>query len=162
MTVSFETMLGFFRKDSRVPLVLTGLFGLLLIFNLLPIIRIFITDESKTVIAASQPISLRPPVDIASLHLFGQYQTHLTDLPQTRLQLTLQGIEFSMVSKESRALISTADQPTQIYKMGDIVPGGATLRTILRDQVILSEHGQLARLNLPVPKLNGMMTAATP
>lgn len=108
-----------------------------------------------------QPVSATQPVAIAGLHLFGQYASDYNDLPETQLQLTLQGTEVSSTNAAySLAIIASSGQQTKAYHVGDYVPGGATIHAIQAERVILDDNGELERLSMPIPKLT--ITPVTP
>lgn len=94
------------------------------------------------------------PADITKLHLFGIFDASTQALPQTQLQLSLQGTVITANSNQlSYAIISSPTTSAKIYKVGDRVPGNAVIRRILKNQVILDDHGTLESLHLPFPQL---------
>ncbi len=92
--------------------------------------------------------------DISQWHLFGRFDASLANLPATHLQLTLEGTIWDPGSQQlSRALISAPGVITKSYKIGQLLPGGASLRRILNDNVVLDNNGSYESLRLPVPLL---------
>ena len=161
MSTRFEPYLDFFRKDPRAPLLITVMLALFLILTIEQMITTFTAATSSALISARNTPSSLP--NIGSTHLFGNYNQSMANLPQTQLQLSLQGIELAMTPGDSSyVLIGTPNQATKVYQAGDSVPGGAVIHTIFRDRVILDDNGRLESLNLPVPKTTGMITSATP
>lgn len=121
-------------------------------------------SDTQSQSAATPPPPTRTHLNnIAEFHLFGTFNQNLNNLPQTMLQLTLQGIALSTDPGEpSRAIISAPDGQTNVYRAGQTVPGGAIIKEIKRDLVVLDDNNQLESLSLPVPQLSGgTYTSAT-
>ncbi|WP_062266740.1 type II secretion system protein N [Endozoicomonas arenosclerae] len=72
------------------------------------------------------------------------------DIPKTRLNLVLRGAlgERDQKNKNSSAIIQGSNQD-KLYGIGDTLPGGAILREVHRDHVVLSRNGQLETLYFP-------------
>lgn len=163
MASTFEKYSNFI-KDFRVALVLILVSGFFMLNNLWQVTEIrFLEVKQPTPISAplaDSTTTLNIP-SIASWHLFGLYNQSVIEVPKTKLQLSLQGIALSLYSeKDSHAIITAPNQPIKVYQVGDTVPGGAVIRQIFRDQVILDDNGRLESLNLPVPKINTTFTEA--
>jgi len=94
---------------------------------------------------------------IAGLHLFGQARVQADaaplDAPETRLNLTLRGILFNPMPRYARAIIAAPGRQDEQYRVGDQVPGGATISQILRDRVMLLHNGRYETLRLPEERL---------
>lgn len=97
---------------------------------------------------------------VASLHLFGEQTRKPTkqpkapiDAPETQLNLTLTGILYSENADAARAIISSPRSAEKFYRVGQQVPGGATLDAIYRDRVILLRNGRHETLRLPQERL---------
>jgi len=63
----------------------------------------------------------------------------------TRLPLSLRGI----LSGEGLALIEASGSGTKVYRIGDSLPGGAVLKDVLVDHVLIERAGVIERLALP-------------
>ncbi|WP_252176327.1 type II secretion system protein N [Endozoicomonas sp. 4G] len=72
------------------------------------------------------------------------------DIPKTRLNLVLRGIlgERDQKNKYSSAIIQGSNQD-KLYGIGDPLPGGAILKEVHPDHVVLSSNGQLETLYFP-------------
>jgi general secretion pathway protein C len=99
---------------------------------------------------------------IAAASLFGQRQATATgaplDAPETALNLTLKGILAYGSESSSRALIADGSGRERPYAVGDDVPGGATLKAIHADRVILERSGRFETLRLDRNKNSGAGT----
>ncbi|MEW6766117.1 MAG: type II secretion system protein GspC [Pseudomonadota bacterium] len=72
-----------------------------------------------------------------------------TQAQDTRLPLTLRGV----LAGAGLALISASGQAERVYRVGDDLPGGARLRAVHEDHVLLERAGVLERLMLPKREL---------
>ncbi len=109
---------------------------------------------------AAQPSDFQ---QLADLHLFGQARPDEDargpggaplDAPETRLNLTLRGILFNSMGEMARAIIAAPGQPDQHYRIGDDLPGGATIDAIYADRVMLLRNGRYETLRLPTDSLD--------
>ncbi|MBF0626194.1 MAG: hypothetical protein HQL82_15485 [Magnetococcales bacterium] len=72
------------------------------------------------------------------------------NLPETSLEIQLFGIIFAGdLRTGARALIRTQSAGELSYPVGAILPGGARIRDILADQVVIEREGRLETLRLP-------------
>ena len=142
------------RKDPRTPMVIAIVFFFLsaiLLFNFITKISNNAPNPALPEQAQTQP---QPVMNIAQFHLFGIYDASLDNLPETQLQLTLQGTIVNLLQPDlSHAIISSPGQSSKVYHPGDPLPGGATLKRVLKDEVILENNGNLQTLKLPIPML---------
>ncbi|OGT43512.1 MAG: hypothetical protein A3F13_00220 [Gammaproteobacteria bacterium RIFCSPHIGHO2_12_FULL_40_19] len=151
--VQWQTQLEQLRKDDRVPIVLTVLFALLLLLAIWESIST-ITQHHQKITALKTMAPTVPLQNLANLHLFGVYASNLENLPTTQLQFTLEGtIVFLDVPTESRALIASPNTPAKVYKVGDILPGNATITRIAKHYVVVDDNGILEKLVLPIHAL---------
>jgi general secretion pathway protein C len=92
---------------------------------------------------------------VAAMHLFGVAAPEampvpsVVDAPETRLSLTLRGIVALSEGGEGRALIAAGSATEKVYKVGDLVSGGAILHEVLSDKVILKRGSRFETLTLP-------------
>lgn len=117
--------------------------------------------DSRTTDSARQPPSVaaagdrgRGSGDIAQWHLFGQPppQTPVqvpVSAPETQLELSLRGTLASQNPQRARAIIATPKGDEDHYAVGDTLPGGAEIRAIHPDRVVLMREGQYETLKLP-------------
>jgi general secretion pathway protein C len=105
--------------------------------------------------SATSPSGSR--VDIASIvnaHLFGQAdqppaQLDASNAPQTSMPLVLAGIIASTDPKLGYAIVGESAASARVHSVGDALPGGARLHSVLADRVVLERNGQLETLMLP-------------
>lgn len=84
--------------------------------------------------------------NIASTRLWGALPVVAapTVTQDTRLPLSLRGI----LSGQGLAIIETSGN-SKVYRVGDILPGGARLHDVLIDHVLIDRDGVIERLALP-------------
>ena len=113
------------------------------------------TTTSAPLQSGSTQRSVSPSV-IASWHLFGKADKTSkvvpTNAPETTLRLTLKGV-FASADAPS-AIIAAANGQEREYSPGDSLPGGAKLREIFADRVILERQGRFETLSLQRRELN--------
>jgi len=94
---------------------------------------------------------------VPSFHVFGESDKESVaidqpiEAPETRLQLELTGLFASTDPKKSLAIISQKNGKDEAYRIGDNLPGNATLHEIYADRVILRRLGKLETLRLKEP-----------
>ncbi|OGT52451.1 MAG: hypothetical protein A3F17_01615 [Gammaproteobacteria bacterium RIFCSPHIGHO2_12_FULL_41_15] len=150
-----QQLLQFAKTDQRVPLILTCLLILLtmtvFVSNVSYLIALPTPQLTATLTQPIQPTTTR----IANWHLFGDYQASLANLPATQLQLTLHGTDVA--DAYSSALIGDMNNNNQkYYRLGDRVPGGATLYKVFPHYVILNHNGTFEILKLPLPTISNL------
>ena len=100
-------------------------------------------------------------VSTATRQLFGEPAMSagapITDAPETKLDLKLIGV-FATGDSSSLAIIASGRRPESLYAIGDALPGGAILRAVYADRVILERNGALEALRLPQESLGGMVS----
>src|SRR5690606_17739678 len=105
-----------------------------------------------------------PPAPIAQWHLFGDAMpmqpSQAIDAPETALQLFLRGTVNDAGDGGGYAIISDAEGGEQSYRVGDALPGGATLTAVYAGRVLLQRDGLTEQLSLPVDATPGAAATA--
>lgn len=89
--------------------------------------------------------------------IFGEYIPKALvdlDVKPSGLNLSIVGIVFSTDSKRSLVIIAAPGNQTQTFSIGDVVPGGARIKQITPDGIVLKRDGELESLSLPKDELN--------
>lgn len=150
MTQQWQAQIDKLRKDPRLPVVLAGIFTLLLLSSVLSVIDTFATHHAKITAAKTGPVVERFQ-RLSDLHLFGVFAPSLDALPTTQLALSLEGTVVSLETpNESRALIAVPNMPAKVYQVGDKLPGNATITRIAKHYVVINDNGALGKLALPI------------
>ena len=97
----------------------------------------------------------RTPFDIAAVtntHLFGVAPVAASNganAPQTSMPLVLTGVVAANDPRDGLAILGPSVAATKVYAVGDNIPGGARLHSVLSDHVLLERDGHLEALALP-------------
>jgi len=94
--------------------------------------------------------------DIAGMRLFGNLQKDLpkpppveTVAPDTQLRLILKGVFASTNPRTAFAIIADRSGSDETYRIEDSIPGGAILKEIHADRIILLHNNRFETLRLP-------------
>ncbi len=110
---------------------------------------------------AAQPNPSPPPpavtrnvVDVPSIlraNLFGQGAPAQGsgNAPVTSMALVLAGVIADVDEKRGFAMLGTTATDIKVYRVGEVVPGGALLSSVLVDRVLLDRGGTLEALMIP-------------
>lgn len=104
---------------------------------------------------AASPTAASGGGDIATLHLFGEKSSRPApvqrpvEAPETRLQLILRGVFASDDAAAAGAIIAERNGKESFYGVGDQLPGGAVLKTVYEDRIVLMRSGRLETLRMP-------------
>lgn len=122
-----------------------------------------------TVQQVDTPETRAPQVNLAVLELFGSLAAEQTsqpqnteDLPETNLRLYLRGVLAADGDFPGSALIEDDKRKTEAYLVGDELPGGATLRTVFPNRVVIERSGKLENLYFPETEERADIALATP
>lgn len=144
---------GFLQHKG--PAFAAVVFVLLIAWLLAQLTWAFLPQPKSAAVTYSQTpaVSVRQPGagKVADQHLFGaanQGGGNLSNAPDTTLALTLHGIVAGKRAQDSRALI-VANGDEEPYAIGATVPGGAVIRAIFPDRVMLDRNGRVEALRLP-------------
>ncbi len=125
--------------------------------------RFWQTERQPTLSANGQPAQQSlpgardvPDVDLAALTLFGSpnadsepAELDTENLPETNLRLFLRGVLAASGEFPGSALIEDDKSKTEVYLVGDELPGNATLRSVFPNRVIIERSGKLENLYFP-------------
>ena len=159
-----------------LPNVLVGIIVLLLAAVFYWQVRELFTAPEETLPKTKNPVRItsEKPVkqhDISKFQLFGiagrspePKPVETKDLPKTNLKLTLTGVSAGTGDRVASALIEGPNRETELYKVGDSLPGNATLSNIYEDRVVISRSGRLENLFFPRVSTGGAqyLAAVTP
>ena len=142
-----------FYLNQRIASFVTGILFVVFIFiavhSLVSWLPSTTNLSNKVIITRSkQNFSL---ADISTWHLMGF--SEISGLPETNLQLTLQGVLVMPNADRSSAIVADESQNAKVYSIGDELPGGAILDKVLANKIIIKNRGKLQELPLVRPKL---------
>ncbi|WP_336368255.1 type II secretion system protein N [Marinobacter sp. C2H3] len=148
--------------SHRLPPLLALLAGLLMIaITGLQGYRFWqsVSAPSPGAPASAEPVSKRqapPSVNLADLTLFGQpgqaggeTSVNTENLPETNLKLFLRGVMAASGDFPGSALVEDAQGKTDVFLVGDTLPGNATLKSVFANRIIIERSGKLENLYFP-------------
>ena len=114
--------------------------------------------------AAGAPLLSRS-VNVAAItnaHLFGSAaveapEQNAANATQTSMPLVLTGIIAADDPRNGLAILGPTAAAAKVYAVGDNVPGGAKLHSVMTDRVVLDRSGRLEYLALPRQLQGGAM-----
>jgi type II secretory pathway component PulC len=141
------------KHQQRLPLLLGTLVLIIFAWHMVGTLDIFTLKLPKIEISSTAPSAPKP---ISDYHLLGYFADNYADLPETQLQLTLQGTGVDpKIAKKSIAIVSgSSTGSAKIYHPGELVPGGALIKAIQSDQIVIDNNGELQKLSMPIPSLH--------
>ncbi|GGY67079.1 type II secretion system protein N [Marinobacter zhanjiangensis] len=118
------------------------------------------TQQNRT---TAQPASAsasaarqQPGIALANVEMFGRAAPEAMnadqdteDLPETNLRLFLRGVLAGTEEQPGSALIEDDRNRTEVYIIGDELPGNATLRSVHANRIIIERGGKLENLYFP-------------
>lgn len=141
------------RLERRGPVVACVLLVLVIAWILSKLTWQLLPAPKPQQAASYQPGAAVRSLDVnrlANQHLFGNAAPAVSNgtAPDTTLALTLHGIVAGRGAADSRALI-VANGDEEPYAIGAQLPGGAVVRAIYPDRVLLARDGRIEALRLP-------------
>lgn len=140
-------------NQPLLPKCLSAIFGILCLFVLVTGIKGLVRTAPSALLSAQIPQGL--PSDLQqtlAMPLFGVYQapqSSSSPLRQSLLSVQVIGIMFDAKdASQSHALIRLDSGEVHSYQVGDTIPGGAIIKRIQADRVVIEFHGELEGLFL--------------
>ncbi|MDI9819464.1 MULTISPECIES: type II secretion system protein N [unclassified Legionella] len=100
--------------------------------------------------------NLRPDSPVFKTPLFGDYvPVNLldTEVKQSMLDAEVLGVLFSNKEEDSQVIIRVGGGPEKTYVTGDSLPGGAIIKRISPNGIVVLHNGALESLSLPKNEL---------
>lgn len=152
-----------FSTNQRIPLILAVLAGLAMVALTSWQGYSFWRAENQQAVQNTQLAVKQaaqkpgiPAVPLASLAFFGTAQSPGTaepedteDLPETNLRIFLRGVLAADGDFPGSAVIEDDKSKTDVFLIGDELPGNARLHSVYPDRVILDRAGKLENLYFP-------------
>lgn len=104
--------------------------------------------ESSITSEAEPPLSLEPVLALAP---FGRVeQVEAPSAPDTStLDLSLHGVVIALRPENSRAIVSEAGEPPQVYRPGDAIAAGTILAGVEHDRILVDVENRRETLFFP-------------
>lgn len=93
----------------------------------------------------------KPNYKVSSLELFGKTEAvnttpQVIDAPETKLNLELQGVFIAEDENQSKAIVGEKNKAGELFKIGDRLPGNATLAAVFVDHVLIRRGARMEKL----------------
>ncbi|MCB1646304.1 MAG: PDZ domain-containing protein [Pseudomonadales bacterium] len=103
------------------------------------------------VTGSRDPVSKTPEINLSELNLFGVVAEETAapvavDAPETRLNLELQGVFTADAAADSTAIVAEKGKNGELYRIGDRLPGNATLDAVFEDHILIKRGGRVEKL----------------
>ncbi|ASQ45562.1 type II secretion system protein N [Legionella clemsonensis] len=154
-----NTKLSFAYNNPKL-LITIVLFFLIFFLFLWEMINFFQSDRQLTVATtyrkkpAQETLHSRSP--IFTVPLFGEYvPANLADadIKESMLDAEIVGIMYDSKEEYSQVIIKTGGGQEKVYSIGDSLPGGAIIKRISPDGIVVLHNGALESLSLPKNEL---------
>jgi general secretion pathway protein C len=89
--------------------------------------------------------------EIVNAHLFGQYvpkDLNGQDIKKSLLNLKVVGIMLAQPGKFSQVILASPNGKQKVYRLGDTLPGGAKIKKIVENGILIEHNGQLESLQM--------------
>ena len=113
-------------------------------------------SATRQVAETARPARQQPDVSLASVEMFGRAAPQdmtadqdTENLPETNLRLYLRGVLAGTEDQPGSALIEDDRNRTEVYIIGDELPGNARLRSVHANRIIIERGGKLENLYFP-------------
>ncbi len=146
-----------FKNSKWVIIAIISLFSLLIIGEYA---QLFFTPTIETIAAVKEPLQIPATQqnaldDLLHSSLFGVYipnDLSSNQIKQSMLNVTLVGVLLGKAN-ESQVIIRLADSEEKNYKVNDTIPGGALIKKIMADGILVEHNGNLERVTFPEDSL---------
>jgi len=148
----FETLIPY-RWHLRLALSVAVLLGIFCLASAAKQVEFFAATFNDTTVPSELPDNskmdpiAKPAMSLSSArNLFGKYQATPSTVTDSDLQLN--GVIMSDDPTDRVAIIAEKRKPEEIYRLNDKLPGGAILKEVHTDHVIISINSRLETLML--------------
>ena len=173
---SQDTAAAIAAVNQHLPFWVSALAVIMIAWYLVQIVWALVPEPAPAAPLAQRPSSAAEPaarsnahVAIVDSHIFGESSADDTqavtqstaNAPETKLNLELHGAIMSSDPDQAHAIISEQSKNSNVYFIGDAIPGGAKLHEVQATLVILSRGGVLETLRLPEVAKGGIVNSQT-
>lgn len=144
------------RAAALAPTLVTVLLVIALAAQAASLVWRVLAPRDAVAPVAAPPTAMQPGPNLAVIlraHLFGTAAVEASgdaaSAPATSLRLALAGTIAGQDPARGWAIIGQSAQDAKVYATGASIPGGATLKEVYADRVILERGGRLEALALP-------------
>lgn len=150
-------------SNTKTPQVLAAVLGLLLVLEWGLGVREArqldrVTEpRNPPHVNIAQPLKQPKQHKAAHVELFGMYTPDGIEgigIEQSKLNAFILGILYSSNEQSSQVLLEVPGHENKVFSVGDTIPGGAVIKRITPEDIILMRGGVMERLSLPKKALD--------
>jgi general secretion pathway protein C len=158
--MKFDIQLIFSPKYAKWIIIgLIAMFSILIIYSYT---SLFFFKIGGSPTQNSETISVEVPKQDEARHflkasLFGVYMPNDLNgdnVKESLLNVTIVGILYDETPENSQVIIRSSSGEEKTYVIGDKIPGGAVIKRIIPNGVLVERDGTLESLSLPKSELN--------
>ena len=115
-----------------------------------------IKTETKPLNLSNNQEPIRPNSPVFRVALFGDYvplNLSEADIKQSMLDVQVVGILFAAKENESQVILRVGGGKEEPYSVGDSLPGGAIIKRISSEGIVVLHNGALESLSFPKNEL---------
>lgn len=108
------------------------------------------------VVKKIEPIKQVKQHDAVGVNFFGEYVPHAvgdTGVERSKLNASIIGILYSSDEQASQVLMIIPGHADTVFSVGDTIPGGAVIKRITPEGILLMRSGIIESLSLPQQEL---------
>lgn len=149
-----------FLSKPVVPKVICMLLAVLIVWQVvasaLSLYNLYAKEEHTQPPISPQTVKVNQTAKADESPIFGDYVPEDIDdanIKKSMLNLSIVGVIYAENEEDSQVLIRLADGKENVYQIGDMLPGGGTIKRITPLGVVVSRNGTLESLSLPKDEL---------
>ena len=148
--------------NTKTPKILAGVLAFVLLLEWGLGVREARQLEQTTepitppVVKKSEPVKHVKQHDAVGVNFFGEYVPHAvgdTGVERSKLNASIIGILYSSDEKASQVLMIVQGHADTVFRVGDTIPGGAVIKRITPEGILLMRGGAMESLSLPKQEL---------
>ena len=150
-------------SNTKTPKVIAGGLALLLVLEWGLGVREarrldHVTEPHELpVLNVSEPVKQNKQHEAVRVDFFGEYLPHAigdVGVERSKLNASIMGILYSSDEETSQVLIEVPGHADKVFRLGDTIPGGAIIKRIAPEGILLMRGGVMESLSLPKNELN--------
>ncbi|MDF1827599.1 MAG: type II secretion system protein N [Legionellaceae bacterium] len=113
--------------------------------------------HTKPIVNIAEPVKQPKQHKAAHVELFGMYTPDGIEglgIEQSKLNASILGILYSSNEQSSQVLLEVPGHENKVFNVGDTIPGGAKIKRITPEGILLMRNGAMESLSLPKKTLD--------
>ena len=152
-----------FVLNTKTPKILAGTLALLLVFEWGLGVRTARQLERVTeprelpILKAPEPVKHVKQHQAVRVDFFGKYTPHAVvnaGGERSKINVSIIGILYASDENASQVLIDVPGHDNKVFKVGDTLPGGAMIKRISPEGIVVMRGESMENLSLPTNQLN--------